>query len=82
MGTHLAVNAGEILNVPWRSGCAQCEHEEGNSEADCEGPRFTGNPRTLNFILRTMEEYSRYSKLMDDFSTLVLQSKIISQCSY
>lgn len=80
MGTCMAVNAGEILDVSGRSGCAQGEYEEGNSEADCEGSKFTGNPRMLNFILRTMEEYSRFSKLMDDFSTLVLQSKIILQC--
>lgn len=80
MGTCMAMNAGEILDMCGRRGCTQGEYEEGNSKADFEGSRFTGNPRMLNFILRTMEEYSRYSKLMDDFSTLVFQSKIILQC--
>lgn len=54
-----------------------CEDE--NSEADCERPRLTGNPRRLNLILKTMDDGFRYFKLVGYCVTAGVQSETVLQ---
>lgn len=57
-----------------------CEDE--NSEADCGRPRLTGNPRSSNSILKTMNDCLTYFKLVGYCVIAGLQTEIVSQRQY